>query len=107
MKVFGSRRFIVAVVIVLILVIAGALYELVVPGLSVARREPLPFETAVATWLLHQSVPEEAKRAANPLGAHPEAAELAAGHDLFRQKCEICHAYDGDGKTEIGAGQFP
>ena len=25
----------------------------------------------------------------------------------IRKKCEICHAYNGSGKTEIGAGQYP
>src|SRR5262249_7784706 len=27
--------------------------------------------------------------------------------DLYRQKCEICHAYDGSGHTEIAEGQYP
>ena len=25
----------------------------------------------------------------------------------IRQKCELCHAYDGSGKTSIGGGQYP
>ena len=92
-------------VAVAIVVAIGALYEWLVPGLSSARPEPGPVETEVATWLLHRSVPAEAKARTNPLANDP--AELAAGHDLFSQKCEPCHGYDGGGKTEIGSGQYP
>jgi predicted CXXCH cytochrome family protein len=82
-------------------------YWLVLPGLSVARQEPSPVEVTAATWLLHHSVPAGAKAAVNPLGAHPDPAAIAAGKDIFARKCEACHAYDGGGKTELGAGEFP
>jgi mono/diheme cytochrome c family protein len=95
----------VALFFVAITALAGALYLLVVPGLSSARREPPAAETLVATWLLHRSVPDEAKRSVNPLGADP--ADITAGRDLYREKCEVCHAYDGGGKTTIGAGEYP
>jgi hypothetical protein len=65
----------------------------------------LRVESGIATWLLHRSVPVQAKARTNPLANDP--AEIAAGSDLFRQKCEICHAYDGGGKTEIGSGEYP
>jgi hypothetical protein len=48
-------------VVFVVIVAAGALYEWLVPGLSSARQEPGPVETNVATWLLHRSVPAEAK----------------------------------------------
>ena len=69
---------IIAVAIAIVVAI-GALYEWLVPGLSSARQEPGPVETDVATWLLHQSVPAEAKARTNPLANDP--AEIAAGHD--------------------------
>ena len=103
---FRKNRLALSAVLAM-LALAGVLYEWIVPGLSVARRDPSPLEAAIATWLLHQSVPEDAKRAANPLGANPDPAALSAGHDLFTQKCEVCHAYDGGGKTEVGSGQYP
>jgi len=83
----------------------GALYVVVVPGLSSARTEAPAAETLVATWLLHQSVPNDVKAIVNPLGADP--ADVTAGRDLYRQNCEICHAYDGSGKSRIGAGEYP
>ena len=101
-----SRSLAVALGLIVALIIgAGALYQWLVPGLSSARQEPGPVETEVATWLLHRSVPAEAKARTNPLANDP--AEIAAGHDLFSQKCESCHGYDGGGKTEIGSGQYP
>ena len=93
------------VVVFALIVLAGVLYERIVPGLSSARTDQSQVETAIATWLLHQSVSEETKERANPVGTDP--AEIAAGRDLFREKCEICHAYDGSGKTQIGAGEYP
>ena len=102
-----SRKITILIIAVAIAIVVaiGALYEWLVPGLSSARPEPGPVETEVATWLLHKSVPAEAKARTNPLANDP--AEIAAGHDLFSQKCESCHGYDGGGKTEIGSGQYP
>ncbi|HZR73986.1 c-type cytochrome [Bradyrhizobium sp.] len=92
-------------VVVAIVALAGSLYAAFVPGLSVAHQEPPTAEVAIATWLLHQSVPDEAKDALNPL--KDDAANIAAGRELYRDKCETCHAYDGGGKTTIGSGQYP
>src|SRR5207237_4011309 len=92
---------------VLVLALHGTMYQLLLPGLSIARDEPWELETQVATWLLHQSVPASAKRIANPLSSAADSSSVAAGRDLFRQKCEVCHAYDGGGKTEIGSGAYP
>ena len=55
--------------------------------MAVARERARVFESAI-----------------NPLG---DAADITAGRDLFRQKCEVCHAYDGSGKTEIGTAEYP
>lgn len=102
----SGKYSVIAIGLVLaMIVLGGALYEWIVPGLSSARTEQSQVETTIATWLLHQSVPERAKKQTNPLGS--DSAEIAAGRDLFRQKCEVCHAYDGSGKTQIGAGEYP
>ena len=103
----GRRRILIlfASFFVAIAALAASLYLLFVPGLSSARSEPPVTETVIATWLLHQSVPDEAKYSVNPLGADP--ADITAGRDLYRAKCEVCHAYEGGGKTSIGAGEYP
>ena len=102
-----NRRRLAAIVaaIVVLAGVAALIYRSVLPGLSSARREPPAAEVTIATWLLRESVPEAARAQINPLGEDPAA--IAAGQELFRQKCAVCHAYDGSGKTEIGAGEYP
>ncbi len=101
------RTAIIASIVALagIVLTAALVYRSVIPGLSSARGEPPAIELSVATWLLRASVPEADRTRANPLGRDP--ADIAAGQDIFRQKCETCHAYDGSGKTQIGSGQYP
>jgi mono/diheme cytochrome c family protein len=89
---------------IVLAIVAAALYA-VLPGLSSARNEPPGIEVEVATWLLRHSVPAADRDRQNPLAG--DAASVAAGRELFRQKCESCHAYDGSGKTEMGAGTYP
>ena len=87
--------------------LAAGFYVFALPGLSVARNEPSGLEVGLASFLLKHSVPAEAAAKVNPLMAHPDAADIRAGHDLYTAKCETCHAYDGGGRTEIGSGAFP
>jgi predicted CXXCH cytochrome family protein len=94
-----------AIGLVAILLVGALLVVTMLPGLSSTRNEPPAAEVAIATWLLHHSVPSAARSVRNPLGK--DGADIAAGRDLFRQKCEVCHAYDGGGRTEIGAGSYP
>ena len=91
-----------------VIVVIGTAYLSIVSGGSVARgREPPAAEMTVAQWLLHRSVPQEFKTLKNPVSAVADSADVAAGREIYRQKCEICHANDGGGKTDIGAGQYP
>jgi mono/diheme cytochrome c family protein len=104
----APRRSLTVLLVLVLLALAGAVfYFAVLPGLSVARQEPSKLEVAVATYLLQHSVPASAKAMASPLGAHPDPAEIRAGHDTFSAKCETCHAYDGGGRTTIGGNSFP
>jgi predicted CXXCH cytochrome family protein len=86
----------------------GVLYISITSGGSVARdRDPPHLEIAVAQWLLHRSVPGEIAAMKNPLSAAADGPDVAGGKTIFRKKCEICHGYDGGGRTEVGAGQYP
>jgi predicted CXXCH cytochrome family protein len=107
MSVPCSGRLVLALLalVIVAMVAASALYRAVVPGLSIARREPPALEIDIATWLLHKSVPAQARMRANPVGIDP--ADILAGREMFKQKCEVCHAYDGSGRTEIGSGEYP
>ena len=101
----SRRTRLLGIIVGLIVLGLGALYIFALPGLSVARSDPSRLEVEVATWLLRHSVPASAAAMANPLKNDP--ADVTAGTDLFRQKCEVCHGYDGSGKTEVGSGAFP
>ncbi|HEX3756350.1 MAG TPA: c-type cytochrome [Rhizomicrobium sp.] len=100
-----GRGYFVAIAIVLVAIAIA--YTIFLPGLSVANKPPPALEVEIAGWLLRHSVPAAAREAVNPLGMHPDPADVRAGHDLFSKKCETCHAYDGGGHTEIGANVYP
>src|SRR4051812_26643201 len=95
------RRIAIALIAVVVVALAAGttIYRFVIPGLSSARRGAPAIEMSVAPLLLRASVPAEDKARTNPLASDP--ADIAAGQDIFRQKCEVCHAYDGSGRTQI------
>ena len=92
-----------------IAVIAGSLlYRGVVSGGSTAKdREAPAIEVATAQWLLHRSVPSAMTEQKNPVDLAANGPDVSAGRELFRKKCEICHGYDGRGKTAVGGAQYP
>jgi predicted CXXCH cytochrome family protein len=87
-----------------LLVIAG-LYRYIVSGGLTARQKPTTLESTVAQALVDFSIPRDAKAQKNPLEGHD--ADLAAGRDLYRAKCEACHGYDGRDRTPTSGGFFP
>jgi predicted CXXCH cytochrome family protein len=91
----------------ILLFLAGAGYALIMWEGSSSRGEAPKLESMIAQWLLNRTVPARDRDLINPLRAHSDAADISSGHDIYRQKCEICHAYNGSGKTEIAAGQYP
>jgi len=83
------------------------LYALIRWEGSSARKDAPVLEAQVAQWLLHFTVPASYRAMKNPLNVESASADVEAGHDIYTKKCEICHAYDGGGKSEIGSGQYP
>jgi predicted CXXCH cytochrome family protein len=88
-------------------VLALGLYGLVMWEGSSAREDAPVLEASVAQRLLHYTVPAEIRSMKNPLDEAAGSADVEAGHLAYTQKCEICHAYEGGGKTEIGSGEYP
>lgn len=102
-----THRFRLGIVVSGLLVLLGLAYAFLMWEGSSSRGEAPRLESVVAQWLLGRTVPTRDRQRASPLAASPDAADVAAGRALYRQKCDICHAYNGSGKTEIGAGQYP
>jgi predicted CXXCH cytochrome family protein len=91
---------------ILIVLWLGAYASIMWEGSS-ARRNPPAWEASIGQWLLGQTVPVAARQQVSPLVRMPDTADIDAGQLIYRQKCETCHAYDGGGHTDIGAGQYP
>jgi mono/diheme cytochrome c family protein len=105
----SSRKFskIAAIGALSVVVLCAGLYALLIWEGSSAREDAPALEANVAQWLLHYTVPPTLRSMRNPLDVKAGSADVEAGHEVYTQKCEICHAYDGGGKTEIGSGQYP
>src|SRR6202795_2351024 len=105
---FRKRATLTATVFVVLFALAtGALYWYIVSGGLIARQKPPAVEKNVTRWMLHVSVPDSAKAMKNPLLTDSGSVDVFAGQELYKQKCEVCHGYDGSGKTDAGGGLYP
>ena len=94
--------------LILVVVALGAGYRYIVSGGLIARQKPPAVEVKVANAMLKLSVPAAAKARKNPLAAaYSGELDVTAGRDLFKQKCEVCHAFDGSGNSDTGSGVYP
>src|ERR1700694_5658954 len=96
-----------ALALVVVAIAMGALCGYIVSGGLIARQKPLAAEAIVTRWMLQLSLPKAAKSQKNPLLADVGSEDVSAGQELYKQKCEICHSYDGSGKGDMGAGLYP
>jgi mono/diheme cytochrome c family protein len=93
--------------VALIVLILGSLYSFIVWEGSSARADAPILEASIAQWLLYHSVPASQRALKNPLSTSPGSPDVAAGQEVYRSKCQLCHAHDGSGKTEIASSQYP
>lgn len=70
-----------------------------------ARDKPTALEAGIARRLRRLATPPGVRELKNPV----EATELniAEARDHFADHCAVCHANDGSGDTQIGAGLYP
>ena len=90
-----------------IALIVGTLCAVVISEGSSARADPPAWESRIARWLLNYTVPASQRALKNPLSTAAGSADVLAGREVYRSKCQLCHGYDGGGKTEIASGQYP
>jgi mono/diheme cytochrome c family protein len=100
-------RKIATIIAVLFVLAMGAIYRYIVTGGLIARQKPWGVEASVTRLLLRVSVPHWAKTLKNPLIADAGSQDVSAGRELYKQKCEVCHSYDGSGTGDMGAGLYP
>ena len=97
---------IVSIGIVFILIGVTA-YHYIKSGALIARQKPSAVETFIANHILELSIPDSARSLKNPLSSAPNGAAAGAGRILFQKNCEVCHGFDGKGRTAPGSGLYP
>ena len=65
---------------------------------------PLPFEKLITGIALNARVNKEAPKS-SPIPASAEA--YAAGANIYRKNCAVCHGLPGQDQTAIAKGEFP
>jgi len=86
-------------------VIASVLaYTVVRRGLS-AHEEPSRVEEVLARAMRRLATPQAMRTRQNPVEPTEAVLQEALGH--YADHCAVCHANDGSGETEIGAGLYP
>src|SRR5215510_16585458 len=90
-----------------IALLLGGLYGFIIWEGSSTRDDAPVLEVKIAQWLLYRTVPKNYRALKNPFSTAPGSADVSAGGEVYRDKCELCHAFDGSGKTEIASGVYP
>lgn len=65
---------------------------------------PMPFEKMLASMALHARLKKEMPKSA-PIPA--DEANFAAGAQVYKNNCAVCHGLPGKPQTTIAAGMFP
>jgi mono/diheme cytochrome c family protein len=65
---------------------------------------PMPFEKTFARMALHARMDKEVPKAV-PIPA--DDAAYAAGAQVYKEQCAVCHGLPGQPQTAIASGMFP
>jgi mono/diheme cytochrome c family protein len=99
------RQFIFGFIAALILIAAGGLGYVALGLAPVATASaPLPFEKLITGIALNARVNKEAPKT-SPIPASDEV--YAAGAQIYRNNCAVCHGLPGRDQTAIAKGEFP
>ena len=66
--------------------------------------QPMPFEKQFANMALHAKIDREMPKSV-PIQA--DAATYAAGAQVYKDHCAVCHGLPGQDQTAIAKGMFP
>ena len=98
---------VLATLLLMCALLLGAVLEYARHGGMIARQSPPAIETYLAGELVDWSIPKEATSLRNPLSNRADGADAAAGRQLYKTHCEVCHGFDGSGGTAAGGGLYP
>jgi thiosulfate dehydrogenase len=99
------RQFVFGFVAAVVLIVAGGLAYVALGLMPVSTTSaPLPFEQTIAGMALNARVNREAPKS-SPIPPSDEA--YAAGANIYRKNCAVCHGLPGQDQTAIGKGEFP
>lgn len=66
---------------------------------------PMPFEKMLARTALHARMEKEMPKSAPPVPT--DEATYAAGAQIYKDHCAVCHGLPGQPQTAIAKGMFP
>lgn len=99
------RQFIWGFIVALTLIAAGGLGYVALGLAPVATASaPLPFEKLIAGMALNARVKKEAPKS-SPIPPSDEV--YAAGAQIYRHNCAVCHGLPERDQTAIAKGEFP
>jgi mono/diheme cytochrome c family protein len=99
------RQFIFGFIAALTLIAAGGLGYVALGLAPVATASaPLPFEELITGIALNARVNKEAPKS-SPISVSDEI--YAAGANIYRNNCAVCHGLPGRDQTAISKGEFP
>jgi mono/diheme cytochrome c family protein len=99
------RQFIFGFIAALTLIAVGGLSYVAFGLAPVATASaPLPFEKLITGIALNARVKKEAPKS-SPIPASDEV--FAAGAQIYRNNCAVCHGLPGQDQTAIAKGEFP
>ena len=99
------RQFVLGFIAALTLIAAGGLGYVALGLAPVATAAaPLPFEKLITGIALNARVNKEAPKS-SPISVSDEI--YAAGANIYRNNCAVCHGLPGRDQTAISKGEFP
>jgi mono/diheme cytochrome c family protein len=99
------KRFVIGFIAALVSIVAGGLGYVALGLAPVATTSaPLPFEKLITGIALNARVDKEAPKS-SPIPASD--AVYAAGAQIYRHNCAVCHGLPDRDQTAIAKGEFP
>ena len=101
----NKRKTILGILLVVVLLAGAWVYWFVNSHGFSAREQPTRFEAYLARHARRIATPRDARALKNPV--KPTELDIAEARDHFADHCAICHANNGNGKTQINSGLYP